>query len=124
MAKPGRTGISRIVHATGYSYKGLTACYRHEAAFRQELLLCLLLAPVSFLITPSLLETAVLLATLIIVLITELLNSAIEAVVDRIGHEHHDLSGRAKDIGSAAVLLSLTLVTVVWALVIVKNWLL
>lgn len=123
MAKPGRTGLSRIVHAAGYSYKGLKACYTHEAAFRQELLLCLLMAPLSFVVTPYLVESALLITTLIIVLITELLNSAVEAVVDRIGHEHHDLSGRAKDIGSAAVLLSLIMVGVVWALVIAKNWL-
>lgn len=122
MAKPGRTGISRIIHAAGYSYQGLKACYRHEAAFRQELLLCALLAPLSFLATPYLVESALLISTLIIVLITELLNSAVEAVVDRIGHEYHDLSGRAKDIGSAAVFLSLLLVAVVWSLVIFKNW--
>ncbi len=122
MAKPGRTGLSRIIYAAGYSYQGLKACYRHEAAFRQELLLCFLLIPLSFIVTPNLVESALLISTLIIVLITELLNSAIEAVVDRIGHEFHDLSGRAKDIGSAAVLFSLLLVTVVWALVIIKNW--
>lgn len=122
MAKPGRKGVSRIIHAAGYSYQGLKACYRHEAAFRQELLLCVLLMPLSFVATPYLVESALLISTLIIVLITELLNSAVEAVVDRIGSEYHDLSGRAKDIGSAAVSLSLLLVTVVWALVIFKNW--
>lgn len=124
MAKPGRTGLSRVIHAAGYSYKGLKACYHHEAAFRQELLLSVLMLPLSFLVTPSLVESALLIATLILVLITELLNSAVEAVVDRIGPEYHDLSGRAKDIGSAAVLLSLCLVTVVWGLVIIKNWIL
>lgn len=122
MAKPGRKGVSRIIHAAGYSYQGLKACYCHEAAFRQELLLCVLLMPLSFVATPYLVESALLISTLIIVLITELLNSAVEAVVDRIGSEYHDLSGRAKDIGSAAVSLSLLLVTVVWALVIFKNW--
>lgn len=122
MAKPGRKGVSRIIHAAGYSYKGLKACYRHEAAFRQELLLCVFLTPLSFVATPYIVESALLISTLIIVLIAELLNSAVEAVVDRIGSEYHDLSGRAKDIGSAAVSLSLLLVTVVWVLVIFKNW--
>lgn len=122
MAKPGRTGLARVVHAAGYSWKGFKACWRHEAAFRQELLLCLLLVPAAFVVAADLAEAALLIATLGWVLLMELTNSAIEAVVDRIGHEHHDLSGRAKDIGSAAVLLSLLLVAVVWGLVLAKNW--
>lgn len=120
--KPGRRGIDRIIHAAGYSYKGIRACWHHEAAFRQEVLLCLPLLPLSFLVTDNLAETALLITTLFLVLIMELANSAIEAVVDRIGHEYHDLSGRAKDIGSAAVFLSLLLVVTVWGLVIFRNW--
>lgn len=122
MFKPGRTGLDRIVHAAGYSCKGIMACWHHEAAFRQELLLCVPLLPLSFFVSTDLAETALLIITLFLVLMMELANSAIEAVVDRIGPEHHDLSGRAKDIGSAAVLLSLMLLFVVWGLVIAKNW--
>ena len=123
MAKPGRTGISRVIHAAGYSWSGLRQCWNHEAAFRQELLLCLLLFPLSFYVTPDLAESALLIASLILVLLMELVNSAVEAVVDRIGPEHHDLSGRAKDIGSAAVFIALLLVAIVWGLVIFKHWL-
>ncbi|OMH38292.1 diacylglycerol kinase [Motiliproteus sp. MSK22-1] len=124
MAKPGRTGAIRIYYAAGYSWNGVKQCWRHEAAFRQELMLCLLLFPLSFYATSDLAETALLIASLFIVLLMELVNSAIEAIVDRIGSEHHELSGRAKDIGSAAVLFSLLLVVVVWGLIIAKNWLL
>lgn len=118
MAKPGNTGIKRIINAAGYSYKGLTAAFRHEAAFRQELALVLLLLPVAVWAGNTGLQRALLIVVLLLVLIVELLNSAIEAVVDRIGSEHHELSGRAKDIGSAAVFVSLVNVVVVWGLVI------
>ncbi|MEH6627653.1 MAG: diacylglycerol kinase [Motiliproteus sp.] len=124
MSKPGRGGGDRIVHAAGYSAKGLTACWRHEAAFRQELVLCLVLLPLSFYVGNSLIETALLIATLFLVLMMELVNSAIEAVVDRVGEEFHELSGRAKDIGSAVVFISLLLVIIVWGLVIIKHWVL
>ncbi len=119
--KPGRRGIDRIIHAAGYSYQGIRACWHHEAAFRQEVWLCLPMLPLSFMVTDNLAETALLITTLFLVLIMELANSAIEAVVDRIGHEYHDLSGRAKDIGSAAVFLSLLLVVTVWGLIIFRN---
>ncbi len=124
MSKPGRSGIDRIIHAAGFSVKGLTACWQNEAAFRQELMLCVLLLPLSFYVGNGLLETALLIATLFLVLMMELVNSAIEAVVDRIGPEMHELSGRAKDIGSAVVMLSLLLVIIVWGLVIINNWVL
>ena len=123
MAKPGRTGVIRIYYAAGYSLSGIKQCWQHEAAFRQELMFCLLLLPLSFYVTSNLAETALLIMSLFAVLLMELVNSAIEAVVDRIGPEHHELSGRAKDIGSAAVLFSLLLVFVVWGLIIAKNWL-
>jgi len=123
LAKPGRKGIGRIIHAAGYSWSGIKACWQHEAAFRQELMLSAVLFPLSFYVTADLAETALLIATLFLVLLMELVNSAVEAVVDRIGPEHHALSGRAKDIGSAAVMLSLLLVAIVWGLVIVKHWL-
>lgn len=118
MGKPGATGLKRIIDATGYSIKGLTAAFKHEAAFRQEFLLCIILLPAAFYFGETGLEQAVMIGCLLLVLIVELLNSAIEAIVDRVGSEHHELSGRAKDLGSAAVFISLTNVAVVWLLII------
>ena len=118
MGKPGNTGFSRLIRATGYSIRGFNAAFRHEAAFRQELGFFIVMAPLAFWIGKSGIEIAILLGCLFIVLITELLNSAIEAVVDRVGFEEHELSGRAKDIGSAAVFLSLANVIIVWGLII------
>lgn len=117
MAKPGRTGLIRIYDATIYSLKGLQAAWRHEAAFRQELSLMLLMTPLAFLLGQTGTQTALLLMSCFVVIIVELLNSAVEAVVDRVGAELHELSGRAKDMGSAAVFLSLSQVVVVWSLV-------
>ncbi|HHC72466.1 MAG TPA: diacylglycerol kinase [Thiotrichales bacterium] len=116
--KPGRTGLSRILHAAGYSWKGLVAACRHEAAFRQELLLALVMAPAAFWLGQGAVERAVLIGSLLVVLVTELLNSALEAVVDRIGDEWNELAGRAKDMGSAAVFVSLALVVIVWGLLL------
>ncbi len=121
MSKPGRKGVARIWHASIYSWNGLKACWKHEAAFRQELLLCVVLLPFSFVITDDLAESALLIATLGVVLLMELVNSALEAVVDRIGPELHPLSGQAKDIGSAVVMVAIGLACVVWGLVAVKN---
>ena len=118
MPKPAKSGITRVVHATGYTWAGLQAAFKHEAAFRQELFLCIALAPVAFLVAHSGVERALLLGSLLLVLMIELLNSAVEAVVDRISDEHHELAGRAKDIGSAAVFVSLLNVVVIWALVL------
>jgi len=108
------TGFERLWKACGYSLKGFRAAWRHEAAFRQELALSVLLLPAAWWLARDALEFALLLATLLLVLIVELLNSGIEALTDRVGMERHELSGRAKDLGSAAVLLSLVLVAVVW----------
>ena len=116
--KPDNTGITRIIKAAGYSWKGLKAAFVNEAAFRQELLLCIILAPIALWLDHSSIEKAILIGSLFIVLITELLNSAIEAIVDRIGSEQHELSGRAKDIGSAAVFISLINVVVVWTIIL------
>jgi diacylglycerol kinase (ATP) len=116
--KPGATGLTRIINAFGYSMKGLRASFVHEAAFRQELLLCVVMSPLALWLGSSGIERALLIGSLFLVLVVELLNSAIEAIVDRVGSEMHELSGRAKDIGSAAVLLSLANVFVVWALVL------
>ena len=111
-------GLARIVRAFGYSRAGFAAAFRHEAAFRQELALCGLLAPLGWWLGESGLERALMLGSLMIVLIVELLNSAVEAVVDRVSTEHHPLAKRAKDIGSAAVLLALGNVVLVWGLVV------
>ncbi len=119
MAKPGKTGIARIIDAGGYSWLGLTAAFKHEAAFRQELLLLVVLVPLAVWLGDGGVEYALLIGCLLLVLITELLNSAVEAVVDRIGPEHHELAGRAKDIGSAAVFVALVNVGLVWLFVLV-----
>ena len=108
------TGLTRIVKAFGYSMKGFAAAWRHEAAFRQETLLSVVLLPCAFFVGRDALDYALLLGSLIIVLISELFNSAIEALTDRIGTEHHELSGRAKDVASAAVFAALVLAVLVW----------
>ena len=114
----GKTGLRRVFNALRYSLAGLAAAARHEDAFRQELILLALLTPVALWLGDTGLERALLIGSLILVLIVELLNSAIEATVDRISFENHRLAKRAKDIGSAAVLLSLINVGVVWLLII------
>ena len=116
--EPGNTGVRRLIRAAGYSWQGLRATLRHEAAFRQEVALSLLLVPLALWLGQTGLERAMLVAAWLLVLLFELLNSAIEAVVDRIGSERHELSGRAKDIGSAAVLVALVNAAVVWWLVL------
>lgn len=114
--KPRHTGLTHLLHSTRYSLKGLTAAFRHEAAFRQEVFLCALLLPLAVWLGQSVTEVLLLVGSCVLVLIAELLNSAIENVVDRIGTEHHELSGRAKDIGSAAVMLALLFAGLTWAL--------
>ncbi len=116
--KPNGTGIGRIFRAMRCSIQGIRAAWRHEQAFRQELLLCVLLTPLAFWLGHGGLERTLLLGPLVLLLIVELLNSAIEAVVDRVGTEHHELSGRAKDLASAAVLLAMANIVLVWALVL------
>lgn len=122
--KPGKTGISRIIDACKYSWQGLKAAWKHEAAFRQELTVVLILVPLALFLGQSAAQISLMLLSLFIVLIVELINSAIEAVVDRFGGEHHQLSGRAKDIGSAAVFISLLNVLSVWGVIIVMNYVL
>ena len=118
MNKPGKQGITRVIDATGYSWAGLKAAFKNEAAFRQELALFIILTPLALWLGDSGVERALLIGSLFLVLIVELFNSEIEAVVDRFGGELHELSGRAKDIGSAAVLVAIINVFVVWLLVI------
>lgn len=117
MNKPGKTGISRVVDAFGYSMKGFRAAWIFEAAFRQEVALAALMTPLAFWLARSHIELILLLMSLVLVIMSELINSAIEAVVDRVGSEQHTLAGRAKDIGSAVVFVSLVLVVLVWGIV-------
>ncbi len=112
----------RFVCAARYSWLGLTACFRHEEAFRFELFLGVILLPLAFLIAETLTDLSLLLGSMLIVLITELLNSAVEAVVDLIGPERSELAGRAKDQGSAAVLLSMAVFLLIWGAVIGQRW--
>jgi len=119
--KPGKTGIARLIDATGYSMKGLAACWRNEAAFRQEVMLCVVLFPAAFFVANTVEQWLLLVTPLLLLLIVELLNSAVEATVDRIGPERHELSGRAKDIGSAAVFICLLLIVLCWSSLIWKN---
>jgi len=115
----GKTGLRRVWNAFNYSIAGLRAAYLCEDAFRQEVWLAILLIPTALLLPVPWLGRGLMIASLLLVLIVELLNSAIEAVVDRVSLENHRLAKRAKDIGSAAVLVSLVLVIVVWACVLV-----
>jgi len=118
MAKPGEKGLRRIVSAAGYSMKGLRSCWQNEAAFRQEVLAGIVMFPLALYLGDGGIEKALLAGSLMLVLIVEVLNSGIEAVIDRIGHEHHDLSGLAKDLGSGAVMLSILNAGLVWGLVL------
>jgi len=110
-------GVERIIKATAFSASGLRAAWVNEAAFRQECALVVVLIPLAFWIGSSAVERAVLIASCLLVLVVELINSAIEASIDRIGMDQHPLSGRAKDLGSAAVLMSLALTATVWLLI-------
>ncbi len=117
-----RTGLNRLWHATGYSLQGLQAGWG-EPAFRQEAKVALLAIPLSFWLGRSWVETALLAGSMLLVMIVELLNTGLEAAIDRIGPEWHDLSKRAKDMGSAAVLLSLILCAGIWSAALAQRWL-
>jgi diacylglycerol kinase (ATP) len=122
MGKPGNTGITRIIKAFGFSMKGFKAAWQYEAAFRQETMLAIVLFPLAFWLAENTAQLMVLLMTLFVVVITEILNSAVEAVVDRVSAEQHSLAGRAKDMGSAAVFLSLVMTAVVWGVVLYERF--
>ena len=123
MAKTGATGLTRIINAFGYSMKGIRAAILHESAFRQEALLFVIMLPLAIWIGTDWLDYILLIGSLLLVLIVELLNSAIEAVVDRISDEFSELAGRAKDMGSAAVFIALANVVLVWGLIIyIRFW--
>lgn len=123
MAGQNARGLKRLINAYGYSMQGFRACFRHEEAFRQEVIASMVVLPMALWLGDSGIERALLVGSWLIVPIVELLNSAVEANVDRVGLERHELSARAKDIASAAVFLSLVFAVVVWALVLLPRWL-
>ena len=118
MGNSSNTGFTRIIKAAGYSWQGICAAYRNEAAFRQETWLCVVMIPLGLYLGNNGTEKALLVASVILLPLTEILNSAVEAVVDRFGEEQHELSARAKDMASAAVAMAIVLVATVWVLVL------
>lgn len=117
MGKPGKTGMARVIDAFGYSMKGLSASWKYEAAFRQEITMGLVLIPIAFWLAQTHIELILLISSIFWVWMAELANSSVEAVVDRTGSERHELSGRAKDIGSALVFMSLLLLGITWGII-------
>jgi diacylglycerol kinase (ATP) len=115
---PNAKGIKRLINACFFSLAGFKATWTHEEAFRQEVILFLVTTPFALWLGETTIEKLLLIGSIILVMLVELLNSAVEAIVDRVGFEHHELSGRAKDIGSAAVLLSLVWAAITWALIL------
>lgn len=118
MAYSGNKGLKRLILATGYSWQGFKAGWENEEAFRQEVVLAVILIPLALFLDAGTIQTALMIASVILVLIVEILNSAIEALVDLVTTEKHELAGRAKDMGSTAVMLALINVAVVWAIVL------
>lgn len=116
------TGVRRVWNAAQYSIAGIRAAWKNETAFRQELLLCIILLPGAFFVGQTAVERALLIGSCLLVLVIELLNSAIEAAIDRIGDDPHKLSGRAKDMGSAAVFICLWIVVICWVLIGYENF--
>ena len=116
----GKTGLRRLVNAFGYSIAGTLAAFKHEDAFRQEVILTAILTPVAIYYGETAIDQAFMISSLLLIIIVELLNSSIEAAVDRISVKHHKLAKRAKDIGSAAVFFSLINAAVIWFLILVK----
>ena len=113
----GKQGLTRLINALGYSRDGLAAAWKNEAAFREEVLLACVLIPCALLLDLPAVETVLLIGSVLLLMLVEILNSAIEAVVDRIGPELHPLSGRAKDLGSAAVFIAMVILGVTWLLI-------
>ena len=114
----GKTGVRRLINACGYSIEGFVAAFKHEDAFRQEVFLAIILIPLAFYLGKSPIEQALMVARVLLLLIVELLNSAIEAAVDHTSTEHNSLAKQAKDIGSAAVFLALTILATTWGLLL------
>lgn len=120
MANQNAKGLKRLINAFFFSIAGFKAVWTHEEAFRQEVFLFIVTTPLAIWLGKSAIEKVLLIGSIVLVMLVELLNSAVEAVVDRVGFEHHELSGRAKDIGSAAVTMSLAWAAVTWALILIK----
>ena len=118
MAKQSPTGLRRLIKAAGYSLSGLQAAWDHEEAFRLDALLFVVMTPLAFWLGETSVERALMIGSLFLLLITELVNSGIEAVVDRVGSERHELSGRAKDIASATVFLALINIVLIWGILL------
>ena len=116
----GKTGLNRLINALKYSIAGTLAAFKHEDAFRQEVFLFLILAPIALFLSNIPSERALMIGSLILIIIIELLNSAVEATVDRISIKHHKLAKRAKDIGSAAVFFSLINAVIIWVIILIK----
>ncbi|CAH0542687.1 diacylglycerol kinase [Vibrio marisflavi] len=114
MSKTGATGLKRICNAFVYSCQGIRSAFINEAAFRQEIFLAIILIPIAFWVDVTLVERLLMVSSVALIMVVELLNSAVEAVVDRIGAEHHELAGRAKDMGSAAVLIMMLITGFIW----------
>ena len=116
----GKTGIKRLANAFTYSVAGTLAAFKHEDAFRQEAILSIILIPLAIYLGQTAIEQALIISSILLIIIVELLNSSVEATVDRISVKRHKLSKRAKDIGSAAVFFSLVNASVIWFLILVK----
>ncbi|WP_165309999.1 diacylglycerol kinase [Vibrio ziniensis] len=114
MYKKNPQGLMRLFKATSYSYKGICAAFKHEAAFREEALLAVVALPLAFWLDVTQVERMLMISSVLLIVLVELLNSALEAVVDRVGSEHHELSGRAKDMGSAAVFIAMIIAGYIW----------
>ncbi len=121
-SKTNGSGVERVINATKCSTKGFKAAYINEAAFRQELFLFAFLFPLSFFISENITQLILLIISLLLVLFAEIINSAIEAVVDRVGMEYHELSGRAKDLGSATVFIGVTIFLITWVGILIDNY--
>ena len=117
-----KKGLKRLISACRNSWKGFVAAWSYEAAFRQELFIFIALGVIALLLPVDLADKFILIVSMLPVLMIELINSAIEAIIDRIGLEEHELSARAKDLGSAAVLISLLIVILVWSYILWKNF--
>jgi diacylglycerol kinase (ATP) len=120
--KPNGTGLKRLLNATRCSYRGLKFAWRYESAFRQEFLLVLVLFPTTFFLAQSVAHWSILITSLFMLLLTELVNSAIETLADRITLENDEMIGRAKDIGSAAVAIALGFIALLWSVAIAQKW--
>ena len=119
MAHQNAKGIKRLINACIFSVAGFKATWTHEEAFRQEVIIFVVSTPIALWLGETTVEKLLLIGSVVLLMLVELLNSAVEAVVDRVGFEHHELSGRAKDIGSAAVMMSLAWAAVTWTLILI-----